>query len=96
MKNNVLIILSVFLGLFSYKYNNKEITKSVNNIDNAFQFREIGTSKLLATKFPKQWKVRPYDEAPSIGLSDSLNTERLNSLDYFDNVKGKLSQNSKY
>lgn len=92
MRYYIMVILLVIITTGCKK--SYQVDKKIEN--KLFQFTEIGNKELLTTKFPQQWRVRPYENSFPISESDAINESNLNKLDYFDNVKGKLLKNKKY
>lgn len=84
-----------FLALFTWVLliSCKENQQNPNNqyANNSFEFKEIGNKIIQTTSFPPQWKVHIYEELPTITKKDSLLQATLEGLNYFDDIKGKKS-----
>jgi len=92
MKYFIIVILSV-ITVIGCKKNFQVDAEKENRL---FQFTEIGSKKLIITKFPPQWRIHPYESSFPISESDMINESNLNKLDYFTDVKGNLVENRNY
>ncbi|RNA62655.1 hypothetical protein D1631_12265 [Chryseobacterium nematophagum] len=94
MKYYIMSILLIILTTECKE--NHQVGKKIENENQLFQFIEMGSKELQTTKFPKQWKIHPYEDSAPVSESDVINESNLNKLDYFDSVKGKLLKDRKY
>ncbi len=88
----ILLVLMTFSFLGCQKKHNIEIQTK----ERPFHFREIGSEELIKTNFPQKWRVHPYQDSFPVSKSDINNESRLNTLDYFDDIKGKEVNNRIY
>lgn len=69
-----------------------------NSTKKSFQFTEIGKKEITEVKFPDYWNTQIYSdsEAPPMTKEAVNYEEKLNALDYFDSVKGRLIKTKIY
>lgn len=93
-KGHLISFVCVFLLLSSC---NKHIDKN-NSTEKVFQFMEIGRKDISEVQFPDYWNIQAYNdiEAPPITKEAHYFEEKLNDLDYFDSVKGRLIKTKIY
>jgi len=63
-----------------------------------FHFMEIGRKDISEVQFPDYWNIQAYSdsEAPPMTKEALYFEEKLNDLDYFDSVKGRLIKTKIY
>lgn len=102
MKNitTSLLLFMILLGLQSCEKKNLKNSNLgiTNSTKKTFQFTEIGRKEILDVKFPDYWNTQTYNdsEAPPMTKEAVYFEEKLNDLDYFDSVKGRLIKTKFY
>ena len=104
MKNTLtsllLIMISIGFGLQSCETKNSKKTNLdfTNSTKKPFQFTEIGRKEMLDVKFPNYWNTQTYSdsEAPPMTEEAVYFEQKLNDLDYFDSVEGRLVKSKFY
>ena len=77
--------LMSFFWIFLFITCNKKSHNDINNsAEKPFQFTEMGKKEILEIKFPDYWNTQNSTK------NDDYFEEKLNDLDYFDKIKGRL------
>ena len=69
-----------------------------NSTSKIFQFTEIGRKEISEVKFPEYWNTQAHSDSEALPMTkEALYFEKkLNDLDYFDSVKGRLIKTKIY
>lgn len=104
MKNTLtsllLLVTSIAFTLQSCETKNSKKTNLhfTNSTKKTFQFTEIGRKEIINVKFPNYWNTQTYSdsEAPPMTKEAVYFEKKLNDLDYFESVGGRLIKTKFY
>ncbi|MFC6269785.1 hypothetical protein [Frigoriflavimonas asaccharolytica] len=96
MKNYIIILCFVFTSCGKIEIQSNENNKLKYDTVQNKEFVEIGNKNLPLTVFPKKWYVQADEEEISMSKKDSVNQNKMEQLDFFDEVHGKLISTDMY
>lgn len=78
---------------------NKKINSEIDHSEKeTFQFTEIGRKAIPELKFPNYWNTQVYSDSEALPMTKEARyyEDKLNDLDYFESIKGRLTKTKIY
>lgn len=100
LKYVLLLMISLVFVLQSCEKKNSKTSHfdTADSIKESFQFTEIGRKEISVIKFPDYWNTQTYSDSEAAPMTKEAVyfEEKLNNLDYFDSVKGRMIKTQFY